>query len=806
MNRIARTSSVAAVLLLAAFRPAWPQDQFGRAVAVGEHDVLVLKPNAGRGPATVYVFGRAEDGSWQVVERLHPPDGERTGERFSGSITLADDFLLVGGGDPDARWGAHAWRRDAAGGWMEGGRLALSSRTDLETGGTALDLGAVMRILQPAPRVVALGGDIALVAVPGGSSSLRGVRAFEREPGSSQWVQRATLTPPEGGAPGRFGASLAIRGARALVGAPRNGTSGAVHVFERDPGTAEWRQTARLVGSGLGSRAGFGSAVALDGESAVVGAPGTQGSGGVVFTFSTDPDTGEWVERDRRSAPTSAAGDGFGSALAVARGELWVGAPGANEGRGAVHSFERDATSGAWQASGPIRVRGLEPGDGLGVSVALGSKVALAGAPKADGGSGRVAAFSRSDSGEWTDAVWLDPGGRLEAVAGAKVPCEAGKAARFACHDVDLLAFLPIAALGGSPGERLSDLWGWTDPDTGREYALVGRSGGAAFVDITDPTRPVYLGILPAPRSGARDLKVYRDHLFFTGDGAGDHGMLVFDLTRLREVRDPPGTFEPDARYDRINSAHNLAIDTESGFAYTVGNSGGGETCGGGLHMVDIRDPLSPAFVGCYTDRETGLIWQGRTHDAQCVVYRGPDADHRGREICFASNETALRIVDVTDKGEPLPLAAASYPGLAYVHQGWLTEDQRYFYLDDELDELVGRAERTRTLVWDVSDLDDPVLVGEYFGSTGATDHNLYVKGDRVYQANYQAGLRVLDISDPENPVEVGFFDTTPYPGDPAGFNGAWTAFPFFESGTVIVSSMNEGLFVLRPRRQELVP
>jgi choice-of-anchor B domain-containing protein len=221
--------------------------------------------------------------------------------------------------------------------------------------------------------------------------------------------------------------------------------------------------------------------------------------------------------------------------------------------------------------------------------------------------------------------------------------------------------------------------------------------------------------------------------------------------------------------------------------------------------MVDIRDPVNPTFAGCYTDTE-GLIWQGRTHDAQCVVYHGPDESYRGREICFASNETALRIVDVTDKESPIPLAVATYPGLSYVHQGWLTDDQQYFYLDDELDELVGQADRTRTLVLDVTDLDDPLVIGQFFGPDGATDHNLYVKGDRMYQANYQAGLRVLDISDPENPVEVGFFDTTPYDGNPPGFNGAWTAFPFFASGTVIVSSMNEGLFVLTPRRRELVP
>ncbi len=189
------------------------------------------------------------------------------------------------------------------------------------------------------------------------------------------------------------------------------------------------------------------------------------------------------------------------------------------------------------------------------------------------------------------------------------------------------------------------------------------------------------------------------------------------------------------------------------------------------------------------------------------MEYHGPDRNFQGRQVCFASNETALRIVDVTDKASPTPIAAATYPGMAYVHQGWLTDDQRYFYMDDELDELTGRAATTRTLVWDVAELDDPVMVAEYFGPTRATDHNLYIKGNRMYLANYQAGLRVIDITDREHPVEIGFFDTTPYEGNPPTMGGAWTAYPFFESGTIVVSSMAEGLFILRPaRRPVLVP
>jgi choice-of-anchor B domain-containing protein len=383
--------------------------------------------------------------------------------------------------------------------------------------------------------------------------------------------------------------------------------------------------------------------------------------------------------------------------------------------------------------------------------------------------------------------------------ASGEIRCDQGTAHGFDCANVDLQSFLSIETLGGGPTERVSDIWGWTDARTGREYALLGRTGALVFVDITDPAAPRMVGEMPANPSGARDIKVYRDHVYMTGDGAGDHGLMVFDLTRLRGVTGARRTFEADAIYHGIASAHNLAIDTASALAIPVAASSGGNTCGGGLHLVDISSPKDPQFAGCFTDTE-GLIAPGRTHDVQCVRYHGPDTRFTGKSICFASNETALRIVDVTDPANPVALGRGTYPGAAYIHQGWLTDDQRHFYLDDELDELVGTTERTRTMIWDVTDLEDPVMVGTYLGPDNSTDHNLFIRGNRMYQANYQGGLRVVDISDPRAPREVGHFDTTPYEGNAAGFYGAWGVFPFFESGTVIVTSMQEGLFVLKPR------
>jgi choice-of-anchor B domain-containing protein len=373
--------------------------------------------------------------------------------------------------------------------------------------------------------------------------------------------------------------------------------------------------------------------------------------------------------------------------------------------------------------------------------------------------------------------------------------CEAnGFAGPYPCNNVDLESYMTLADIGGTrSNSAVNDIWGWTDPQTGREYAIVGRVFGTSFVDISDPANPVYLGELVthgAFGSSWRDVKVYNNHAFIVSE-ANQHGMQVFDLTQLRNVTNPPVTFSETAHYNGNASAHNIVINEDSGFAYIVG-AAGKRSCSGGLHMVDLSNPTNPSFAGCYSD-------DGYTHDAQCVNYSGPDAAHQGKEICFNSNEDTVTIVDVSNKSNPVQLSRTPYPGSAYTHQGWLTEDQTYFLLDDELDEQ-NFDHNTRTRVFNVSDLDNPTLVGFTDGSTSAIDHNQYVKGNFSYQADYRAGLRIFDISGVGTASldEVAYFDIWPS-DDAAQFNAAWSNYPYFDSGLVIVSGIEQGLFVLRP-------
>jgi choice-of-anchor B domain-containing protein len=388
----------------------------------------------------------------------------------------------------------------------------------------------------------------------------------------------------------------------------------------------------------------------------------------------------------------------------------------------------------------------------------------------------------------------------------SNVPCVNGMADIYPCENIDLLAFMPLAEVGGTlANSAASDIWGWTDPDTGKEYAILGRFNGTSFVDISDPMNPVYLGELPADdghqdggspspqhdEEGSfwRDIKVYSNHAFIVTEAAGA-GMQVFDLTLLRDVVSTPATFTSTAHYHDIGSAHNIVINEDTGFAYAVGVSGVG-SCGRGLHMIDISTPASPVGVGCFSA-------DGYTHDAQCVVYAGPDTDHQGSEICFNANEDTLTIVDVSNKAAPVQLSRTGYPGSGYTHQGWLTPDQRYLLMGDELDEL-NFGHNTRTWIWDVSDLDNPAVANIYDSpDSGAIDHNLYTVGNYAFQSNYRAGLVVLDISDPLAPVEVANFDVYPA-NDNTGFNGSWSNYPYFESGVVVVSGIEQGLFILRP-------
>jgi len=750
---------------------------FGGSVAVWGNEVLVADPAfGGSSGGGIYTYVR-EGSRWVEAGRLTGPE-PAAGDGFGYGIAVSGDRMLVTALNPRSPQGGgiHSYVRTGAG-WTHDGMLVA-----------ALAEGTMMGL-------AALSGDRAAVATASmsGDGSVLLFRLVD-----ASWIQEAELESPWPGERIGFGGAIALSDDVLVVGAPiADSAMGAAFVYE--PGPDGWDMTAELATDGSGGSY-LGTAALIMEDRILVGGGHPLNDAGSVYVFARAD--GEWAEVGRLGAFDGSPGDQFGTAMASDGPTLWVGAPGVDTRRGGIYEFAGDG-AGGWASAMKLTEAAPEPGAWMGTRVAFANGVLVSGMPRDDYGAGTALILERDGDG-WTEgySVFTDIDG-MEPVLGGQVDCAEGSASAFGCSDVDLVSFVPVEDLGGSRGVRVNDVWGWTDPESRREYAIVGRMDGTSFVDVTDPVNPVVVGNLPkpewAPGSIWRDMKVYADHVFIVADMAADHGMQVFDLTRLREFSSEMLTFEMDAHYDRINSVHNIVINEETGFAYAVGSSGGGDSCGGGLHMVNIQEPKNPVFAGCFADPSTGRSGTGYSHDAQCVIYDGPDREHAGKEICFGSNETALSIADVTDKDNPIALAMGEYPNVAYTHQGWLTEDQAYFYMNDELDEVRGLTQGTRTLIWDVSDLDEPIMVKEHISENTASDHNLYIVGNLMYQSNYNSGLRVLDISDAVNPLEVAFFDTVPGADSPS-MDGSWSNYPFFASGVIVVTSGSQGLFLVKKR------
>jgi choice-of-anchor B domain-containing protein len=368
-------------------------------------------------------------------------------------------------------------------------------------------------------------------------------------------------------------------------------------------------------------------------------------------------------------------------------------------------------------------------------------------------------------------------------------PCENGFAGIFPCAGYDLIAHLPLSVF---ESQSANDNWGWTDPETGIQYVLSGLDDGTAFISLEEPESPLYLGKLPTATTPSiwRDIKVFNNHAYIVSE-ATDHGLQVFDLTRLRGKTESK-VYTADVWMQDFSTAHNIAINEDTGYAYVVGSN----LYEGGPVFIDINIPDQPVIVGGYSE-------ESYTHDAQIVVYNGPDQDYRGRELLFGSNSDAevnnrVVILDVTDKSAPELITSFNYENAAYTHQGYLTEDHRYFFLGDELDEL-NYGSACSTKIFDLTDLSSPKLHLNYYSSVNSIDHNGYILADQFFMANYSAGLRVFDISkiNEKQLEEVGFFDTYPEHND-ASFNGAWNIYPFFESGIIAINDIESGLFLVK--------
>jgi choice-of-anchor B domain-containing protein len=395
----------------------------------------------------------------------------------------------------------------------------------------------------------------------------------------------------------------------------------------------------------------------------------------------------------------------------------------------------------------------------------------------------------------------------------APTTCTSGMAGTFPCHNIDYVAQVQLQEFATQPIST-SNLWGFVDQDDGREYAVVGHRNGTAVFDVTVPSAPVQVGDIPGNPSLWREVKVYqlpgvnggphRAYAYITTEAPGS-GLQIIDLSSL------PASVSLANTLGDFGSSHTLyisnvdyatmaALPNQQAYLYIAGAN----ISGGAFRIYDLSDPVHPQLVtpsppgnGYMHDSTSMLITDSRT--TQCA------AAHNPCEVLVDFNETTVDLWDVTDKATPVRLSSTGYSTASYTHSGWPTADNRYIVVHDELDEL-RRSLNTHIYTLDIADLRAPSMVTSYIGGAGATDHNGYNIGSRYYVSHYKRGLVIFDSTNPRALTEVGSFDTYLTPAaNSAGTDGAWGVYPFLPSGTILVSDIENGLFLLR-KNESLPP
>ncbi len=297
----------------------------------------------------------------------------------------------------------------------------------------------------------------------------------------------------------------------------------------------------------------------------------------------------------------------------------------------------------------------------------------------------------------------------------------------------------------------------------GSEYALVGAYNGFSIVDLNDPSTPVEVFFEPGPNSTWRDPFYHNGHAYCVTEGGG--GLLIVDMSPLPNSTNLPTTLYTGSTYD-ISTCHNMFIDSDNDKAYLFG----GNQIDGAI-ILDITHPMAPVELG---------IWN---------EYYIHDGFVRGDTLWAACLEDGAFVVDVSVPTSPVVLANWDTPS-EFAHNIWPTDDNAFCYTTDEVNSGYIAS-------YDMSDLQNVVETdrNQHPLSEGVIPHNAHFLNDYVVTAHYRDGLTIHDVSDPTNVVLTGYYDSSPMAG--GGFNGAWGTWPYLPSGNLLVSDIEEGLFVL---------
>jgi choice-of-anchor B domain-containing protein len=394
----------------------------------------------------------------------------------------------------------------------------------------------------------------------------------------------------------------------------------------------------------------------------------------------------------------------------------------------------------------------------------------------------------------------------LQSKGAAPATCQAGFAGQFPCRNVDFLAQLTLADFSTRPSSA-ANVWGLVDLNDNREYAVIGLRNGTAIVDVTDPANPREVTTIPGNSSAWREVKLYqvrdtvanryRAYAYVTTEAPGS-GLQVIDLSGLPASASLATTLtdtgsQHTAYVSNINYATNVALPGAQAFLYLAGSN----VAGGAWRAYSLANPAQPQPVGTATpgsgymhDSTSLLLTDART--SQC------EPGHNPCEVLVDFNETTIDLWDVTNKSLPVRLSTTTYPNVEYTHSGWPSGDQRFIMVHDELEEI-RRGLNTQIYTLNIDNLRFPTIVTSFRGLDTTTDHNGYTKGNRYYVSHYRRGLVVFDATNPAQLAEIGNFDTFLVPAaNSAGTDGAWGVYPLLPSGTILISDISNGLFLLR--------
>lgn len=316
-------------------------------------------------------------------------------------------------------------------------------------------------------------------------------------------------------------------------------------------------------------------------------------------------------------------------------------------------------------------------------------------------------------------------------------------------------------------GGFVTDVFGYFDEESGKEYAIVGhvnQGGNVAVIEVSaDGSTQIVSTIEDAQ---GFDVKVWR-HYLYIGNG-GPTGNFA-DKSLIYDISNP----ERPMQIGDLPPSHNLTI-SDNGFLILSGT-----VSGSGMVIMDLNsDPANPEVV--WTDSRSS-----DSHDASVIGNRLYD---------FHSDETV--IYDFSDPTNPIELGVIDDERIGYHHSGWATEDGNFLIIADEgFTALELAADLT---IWDISDPSQATKVAE-ISDLESLSHNVYLKDNLAFVSYYASGFKLFDFSNPASPELLGQFDTTlenEINLDQA-FRGAFGVYPFTELGHIYISDMVNGLLVL---------